>query len=97
MTHLLPELSVVEAEALELVLVDGAHHLHVDRRQRRLLFGELGVEVQHVLATLLQGKRVETIDKMWVQPNRAVKYDVHLAPRQGCETGRSLQPFLLHE
>ena len=56
MTHLLPELSVVEAEALELVLVDGAHHLHVDRRQRRLLFGELGVEVQHVLATLLQGK-----------------------------------------
>ena len=53
-THLLAELSVVEAEALELVLVDGPDHLDVDRGQRRLLFGELSVEVQHVLAALLQ-------------------------------------------
>ena len=86
MTHLLPELSVVEAEALELVLVDGAHHLHVDRRQRRLLFGELGVEVQHVLAALLQVKKGS---KQWrkcgsnptVIPNMMFIWPIH---RQGC-------------
>ena len=53
-THLLAELSVVEAESLELVLVDGLDHLQVYRGQRRLLFGELSVEVQHVLSALLQ-------------------------------------------
>ena len=72
MTHLLPELSVVEAEALELVLVDGAHHLHVDRRQRRLLFGELGVEVQHVLAALLQGKKGS---KQYANPNARANWE----------------------
>ena len=53
----LAEVRVVEGEALEFLLVDGAHQLRVDWCQHRLLFGEFGVEVQHVLFVFLQMKK----------------------------------------
>ena len=49
------EVVVDEGEPSELLLVDGLDDVRVDGRERRLLFGELGVEVHGVLAALLQG------------------------------------------
>ena len=92
-TNLLAELSVVEAEALELLLVYGLDYLKVDRGQRRLLFGELGVEVQHVLSALLQ--RESTINRNGVFSHLSPRDPVHfpapqagLMPPQGLRAGK---------
>ncbi len=54
---LAPELPVVEAEPLELLLVDGLDQLRVDRSEHGILAGKLLVEVHHVLFALLQWRR----------------------------------------
>lgn len=50
------ELLIVEAEALELLLVDRLDQLGIDGREDGVFLGELLVEVQHVLFALLQGR-----------------------------------------
>ena len=57
------ELLIVEAEALELLLIDRLDQLGVDGREDGVFLGELLVEVQHVLFALLQDKKIKGCEK----------------------------------